>query len=260
MIKLTVVVCITALVFLTTACQPGKAVKKDEIVPVDSVLYFEQKDLDDPFLDTVFDQPDQPVTIEKKLVPPPVPPAVPPRFREIEGFRVQVFAGLDSVNALPVLDQASALTGDSIYYFEDNGLFKIQIGDYQFRYKADSARTYLRQNGFTGAWVVQRPILIPVSSDTLALFAAGSDTLQKAAGLIGDPNGRFKIQIMALADEAKARLTAAALRSDQNYNAFYEQSGSLYKLFVGYFNSEERAREVLEQLRENGYPDAWLVY
>ena len=155
------------LMLVVLAWQPGKLLKKDNTAAADSVLYFEQKDLDDPFLDTVFQEQDRPVTVTRTLYPSPVSQEPVPRFREIEGFRVQIFAGIDSLNALPVLDEAEALTTDSIYFFLDKGLFKIQIGDYQFRYKADSARTYFRQNGFPGAWIVQRSILIPIVSDSL---------------------------------------------------------------------------------------------
>ena len=257
--KILIFILMLVLLIVISACQPAPMVKKEEKALADSVLYFQQLDLNDPFLDTVFNEPDKPVSIQKELAPPPPPPEVIPRFKEIEGFRVQIFAGIDSVNALPVLQQAETLTNDSIYYYSDKGLFKIQIGDYQFRYKADSARTYFRRSGFDGAWVVQRQILIPVDPDSLTISEILPDTTV-AVGLIGEATGRYKIQIMALGDIEKVRLTAAALRSEYNYNAFYEQSGSLYKVFVGFFNSESSAREVLQKLRENGYPDAWLVY
>jgi len=247
------------LLLVLAACQPRSAVHKTETADVDSVLYFQQRDLDDPFLDTVFNSPDEPVRIETRLLPPPVPPEIPPRFKEIEGFRVQVFAGIDSLNSLPVLDQIMGLTGDSVYYFLDKGLYKIQVGDYQFRYLADSAKTWFRQSGFPGAWVVQRPILIPITADSLGGPPMTVDSTA-STGLIGAEAGKYRIQLMATTDAEKARLTAAALRSENNYNAFYEQSGGLYKLYVGNFNSEDEARKVLQDLRENGYPDAWLVY
>ena len=247
-----------SLMLMILACQPGKLLKKDNTAAADSVLYYEQKDLDDPFLDTVFQEQDQPVTISRTLYPPPVPPEPVQRLREIEGFRVQIFAGIDSLNAMPVLGEAEGLTGDSVYFFLDRGLFKIQIGDYQFRYKADSAKTYFRQNGFPGAWVVQRPVLIPIAADSLMAEEQPSDS-DSSDLLIGESEGSYKIQVMAVNDEAKARLIAADLRSEENYNAFYEHSGNLYKIFVGYFKSETKAREVLRLVRDQGYPDAWLV-
>ncbi len=244
---------------LITACQPRTTFKKDDSAAADSILYFQPIDLDDAFLDTIFSEPDRALTLEKQLVPPPIPPKVPARFKEIEGFRVQIFAGIDSINALPLLDQVANLTTDSIYFFRENGLFKIQAGDYQFRYKADSAKTHFRQNGFPGAWVVQRLILIPAAPDSVSGFLAGPDT-SDVLPLIGEETGRYKIQVMATADPEKARLTVAALRSRDNYNAFFEQNGNLYKIFVGFFTVENRAREVLQTLRNGDYPDAWLVY
>ena len=45
-----------------------------------------------------------------------------------------------------------------------------------------------------------------------------------------------------------------------NGKAFYESSGNIFKVFVGYFNKEDDARAALESIREGNYPDAWLVY
>ena len=42
-------------------------------------------------LDTIFQDPDQSLTLTKDVFPPPQPE---PKFMEIEGFRIQIFAGM----------------------------------------------------------------------------------------------------------------------------------------------------------------------
>jgi cell division septation protein DedD len=88
------------------------------------------------------------------------------------------------------------------------------------------------------------------------------DTTQIASDdTIGVPaTGKYKIQVFASNSEAKANLTILDVKEINNYNAFYEKSGNLYKVFVGYFKLEQEARKALEDLRKNGFPDAWLVY
>jgi len=242
---------------LLAACQPQTAVKSGDSSQVDSSFYYVQEDIDDPFIDTVFQDPDQPVTLQKELYPPP-----PPReyYKQVEGFRVQIFAGLDAINADAAYTDARRLVSDSVYKFEEKGLIKVQVGDFQFRPQADTARDLLRSNGYTGAWVVERMINIPI--DTTDTQVGAPPAAEPAAAAVQETNasGRYRIQIMASGTEDRARAAAGEIKSQLGYDAFYEKSGSLYKVFVGYFNDEIGARQVLGELREKGYPDAWLVY
>jgi hypothetical protein len=246
-----------ALVILT-ACQPQTAVKTDDEAAVDSAFYYVQKDIDDPFLDTVFQAPDSAIGLKKVVYP---PPAQKPKFKEIEGFRIQIFAGVDTVNALSTRSQATALVSDSVYLIEDQGLLKVQVGDYPYRYQADKARDKFRREGFTGAWVILRTILIPFETDSTEKSAIVQDTLTviPTATLAGQ-QGKYKIQIIAIGTENKAIEIVENVKTNMNYQAFYEKSGNLFKVFVGYFNEEAAAREALGKLRDSGYPDAWLVY
>lgn len=240
------------------ACQPQTAVKSGESSQVDSSFYYVQENIDDPFIDTVFQDPDQPVTLQKELYPPPPPKEY---FKQVEGFRVQIFAGLDAINADAAYTDAGRLVSDSVYKFEEKGLIKVQVGDFQFRPQADNARDLLRSNGYTGAWVVQRMINIPIdTTDTQVEPPPASIAPAAAAVQETSASGRYRIQIMASGSEDRARAAAGEIKSQLGYDAFYEKSGSLYKVFVGYFNDEIGARQVLGELREKGYPDAWLVY
>jgi hypothetical protein len=245
------------IIMVLSACQPQTTVKSGDSTQVDSSFYYVQEDISDPFIDTVFQEPDDKVTLQKELYPPAAPGVL---FREVEGFRVQIFAGLDTINADMTSTEAGGLVSDSVYLFDEKGLMKVQVGDYQFRPQADNMRDFLKTKGYTGAWVVQRMINIPV--DTSQVY----ETLPQ---VVNDPgtqvektsaSGKYKIQIMATGSEDRARAVSAEIKGLLGYEAFYEQSGTLYKVFVGYFIEEIDARQALTQVRENGYPDAWLVY
>ena len=248
---------VSALIFFT-ACQPKTAYNKDETAAVDSAFYYVQKDIDDPFLDTVFQTPDGTVNLKMDVYPPPVQK---PKFKEIEGFRIQIFAGVDTINALSTRSQAATMVTDSVYLLDEKGLLKVQVGDYPYRYQADKMRDQFRRDGFPGAWVILRTILIPFEADTPADTTNVSDsTLVKQPLQPAIEQGKFKIQIIAIGSEEKAQGIVDNLKQSMNFPAFYEKSGTLYKVFVGYFIEEATARDALLKVRTNGFPDAWLVY
>jgi hypothetical protein len=253
-----IAILLTITLLFLTACQPQAAKKSDDTAAVDSAFYYVQKDIDDPFLDTVFQAPDQTVNLKKEVYP---PPAQIPKFKEIEGFRVQIFAGIDTVNALSTRSQAATMVPDSVYLLNDKGLLKVQVGDYPYRYQADKIRDQFRREGFPGAWVILRTILIPFKADSTADTLSISNTTTVAAPLQQSvESGKYKIQIIAIGTEARAQEIVNNIKQTMNYQAFFEKSGNLYKVFVGYFQEENVAREALEKVRSNGFPDAWLVY
>jgi cell division septation protein DedD len=257
--KIGLILILPGLTFIIlSACQPQTAVKTEETATVDSAFYYVQKDIDDPFLDTVFQAPDPSIALKKELYP---PPEQKPKFKEIEGFRIQIFAGVDTVNALSTRAQAKTIVSDSVYLLDEQGLLKVQVGDYPYRYQADKVRDQFRREGFPGAWVILRTILIPFEADSTETVQAIPDTatvVQPAKPVV--EQGKYKIQIIAIGSEDRAQEIISNLKQNMNYQAFYERSGSLFKVFVGYFQEEMTAREALGKLRESGYPDAWLVY
>ena len=242
-----------------TACQPKIAKKTETTAAVDSSFYYVQKDISDPFLDTIFQEPDASVHLKKEVYPPPLPK---PTFKEIEGFRVQVFAGIDTINAMSMRSQAARIVSDTVYLLKDAGLLKIQVGDYPYRFQADKVRDQFRREGFPGAWVILRTIRIPIEIDNTAAEPAiqADTTVVEQSTTQVSTEGRFKIQIIAISAENRAREIVDHVKQTMNYPAFYEKSGNLYKVFVGYFMNEATAREALTKVRSSGYPDAWLVY
>ena len=240
---------------ILTSCQPRSIVKSDQTALPDSVLYYQQADIADPFLDTIFQEPDQAISLNQKIYPPHIPEIIP-KFKEVEGFRVQVFAGADSLSVRSIRAEIAAQTDDSVHYLIEKGLHKIQVGDYLYRYLADNMKTSMRQSGYPGAWVVQRTIIVPIdttTADSITIQETGTDNPAEVSG-------KYKIQLVATGTKERAEEIILQVQGKTTYRVFYEQSGNLYKVFVGLFESEPQAREELTKLRDLGYPDAWLVY
>ena len=241
---------------------------------VDSVLFYQQNPVADPFLDEIQSNPGNSAQLKTLLLPPPPPP--PPDYKEIEGFRVQIFAGTDSISALSVQRKINADIDDPVYLIQEGGLFKIQVGDYSYRMDADNMKLALNTKGYDGAWVAKRMIHVPLdSSDADSSIAIPPPPPQTSVeehqeeivtGQMSDSTSvqitetKFKIQVIATSDELKAQQLELELEDQFSQDAFYEQAGNIYKVFIGRFQTRADAEVLLNQVRENGYPDAWLVY
>lgn len=243
----------SSLLFLLFYCQPAPFVKKaQKKSPVDSTLYFQQMDIDDPFLDTVFQGPDTQVVLQKTLIP--VAKQVPRPVRHAEGFRVQVFAGTDSINARAAREEAEMVFADTVYFLNEKGLYKIQTGDYLYRPEADSVRDFSRGNGYPGAWVVKRLINLYDRQPEPEEITEIPET-----GAMSD-EGRYKIQVAATSSQSNAEQIVNELKKTFSYRVYYLQGDTLYKIYIGNFRDENTARGILNEVRDSGYPDAWLVY
>ncbi|MGD9899434.1 MAG: SPOR domain-containing protein [Calditrichaceae bacterium] len=236
---------------LIFSCQPNGLVRKDRpAAGADSVLYYEQTPVSDPFLLSLNQINDNEVILTKRLVPPP--PEIP-KFKQIDGYRVQVFAGSDSLSASSIKFTVSALCPDSVYLIQDVGLFKVQAGDFLYYPEADKLNQLLRKNGFGSAWITQTLINIPATPDSQAV---APEKPNKPANVL---NRKFKIQVLATSDEFKARTISSDLSIKFNNESFYEKAGTLFKVFVGGFSTRADAETILAKIRKNGYPDAWIV-
>jgi len=248
------IVCISLIVCLIS-CQPGPLVKPTQ-TGVDSVLFFEEKEISDPFLQSLFNEDNSDIELKTQLNPPAPPP--PPNYREVEGFRVQVFAGLDSINALTTKHKLQAKLDDPVYLLKENGLVKIQVGDYLYRVDADNKNLVLRREGFPGAWVVQKKIRITKTADSAAVVEP-APPINKPSD-IEPGNYKFKIQIIVTGDLPRAEQLKAQLQSQFNNVCWFEEINGLYKVFLGKFQKRESADALLNDVRQNGFSDAWLVY
>jgi hypothetical protein len=213
-----------AVIISIVACQPRAMTRAAHKAPLDSALYFEQRDISDSFFDTIEITGDNPVMLSLDRIPPtpPVPPL--PDYNEVDGFRVQAFAGVDSFSTVKTAESIRKVVSDTVYVLAEKGLFKIQVGDYLYRSEAENIRGKLQQNRYSGAWVVSRLIRVPLQKDSLS--------------------SGYKIQIAATETEesAKNMIDKASQITD-------------FRLF-----KEAQARKELDKIRQAGFPDAWLVY
>jgi len=246
-------------IMLFQSCQPGNLAKQSDQAPVDSSLYFQQVEVKDAFMDTLLSPGGQSAALTMRVNPPPPVEPVPPRFKELEGFRVQIFAGLDSINAMIKARQCRNVTPDSVYLFKEKTLFKIQTGDYPYRYQADSAKMNLRKNGFPDAWVVKSLVLIPVIIEGAIDSTAGDTSVLTDTLTQEQSAAKYKIQIMATAMVERAQSLVNDLITKNKFPAFFEKTGNMYKIMVGPYSTETEARQILDSVRKSGYPDAWLV-
>lgn len=241
---------------------------------VDSVLFYQQNPVADPLLDEIQSNPGNSARLTTMILPPPPPPL--PNYKEIEGFRIQIFAGTDSISALSVQNRVDMAVNDPVYLIHEGGLFKIQVGDYPYRMDADNMKMTLNNKGYDGAWVAKRMIHVlrdSIDSDSIHVLppplppaSAGESQEEIITEQVSDSASteanktKFKIQVMATSDELKAQQMELELEDQFSEDAFYEKSGNIYKVFIGQFKTRADAEILLNQVRENGYPDAWLVY
>ncbi|MBN2425897.1 MAG: SPOR domain-containing protein [Calditrichaceae bacterium] len=226
-----------------------KSPKPEPTASVDSVLFYQQEDLPDPLIDAVLSGTDEDITISKTLIPPPPPK---PKFKQIEGFRIQVYAGADSLSALTGMYELKKQTQYSVYLISEKGLYKLQVGDYAYRIDADAARQKMRTAGYEGAWVVKTMINVPVEPAEPVSYETPSDNNMN--------NKKITIQVLALSSKQDAEMMADELKTRFNMVTAVKSAGDLYKVFVGEFSTKEEAEAALKTVRTNGFPDAWLVY
>jgi len=162
---------------------------------------------------------------------------------------VQAFASLDSVKSVMLRQKLLPLLSDSIYVLKENGLFKVQVGDFLKRHQADSVQRAIAINNIPGSWVVKRLVngLLPNPQESTSADLAAQST----------PN--FNIQILATSDESKAMGLISQLQQKFSFVSFYLPAGGIYKVFVGRFVTRDAADAALQKIRIAGYKDAWIV-
>ncbi len=253
MMRLSLIVFAVLLFFWS--CQPGLIYTKKNTDQVDSVLFYQTNAPEDPFLDSLSTKQQATVQVDTILTPLPKPPTAD-TIRTAQGFRVQIFAGMDSSNAARLGLQASRIVPDSIYVFRQNGLFKTQVGDYLYRTSADSTRHLLFKNGLTRAWIVPRSIFLYPSLSDSGMAAPRQVPSSEAV----EKTYKYTIQVLVVSDESRAQSRVKQLIEQFPYPVFYKKSGNVLKIFIGKFQTREAADQALKNVRSNDYPDAWLVY
>jgi hypothetical protein len=174
-------------------------------------------------------------------------------YQEESGWRVQLFAGSMEENARAAAAEIQSLALDSVYVQEENGFFKVQLGNFRERLAAEKMLDQLRFKGITNAWIVQTIIHVPKDTTEQSLVADSKSDSYDYSPLI------YTIQIFVTRDVAKAESVLQSLKSRMKQEGWVIRSGDFWKVVVGNFTEEIAAREFLNILRDSGYPDAWLT-
>lgn len=173
------------------------------------------------------------------------------RYVEVPGFRVQLFAGSSRERAEQVAGRLQHLNLDSVYVVVDNGLYKVQLGNFSERLEAAKMLDRLRFRGETNAWIVQATIhkpKQPVSADSVRAETAG-----------GEERLAFAIQLFVTGDAHKAQRLQSAFSRKFSLNIRLIKQGDFWKVLAGSFPREEDARRRLKEIQAAGFPDAWIT-
>jgi cell division septation protein DedD len=200
---------------------------------------------DDPFLRSLLRQPDEKVSI---IIPvPQVKQAEPPVYDSLQVYAVQIRALADEAAANSLVQVLQQNRPDSAFVQTESGLHKVRVGPFATRAEADKERTYLRQNGYPGAWTT--PHWLVLRKDI-------TGPPEKPASIqAGQPEFYIQIASSGTSDNAKAFI-------DRNGNVadlvpkMLAHSGRI-KLVLGPWPSRAEAERKLEFVRQD-FPDAWI--
>ncbi len=174
-------------------------------------------------------------------------------FLEQPGMRIQTFAGSSLENARVLATNLQDLQLDSVYVVSENGLFKVQLGNFTERLEAEKMLDRLRFSGISNAWIIQTNIHVSKKSVTLTEETASASQPETVF-----PDF-YAIQILVSSHRGKASRFADQFSDDFQVPARVIQSGENWKVVVGRFREEAEARDFLEQIRSAGYSDAWVT-
>jgi hypothetical protein len=228
-----------------TSCKTTSLLHNENEENLRESMYFEEEMIADPFLDSLATNRFQAVILKKRLLPPPPPP--PSKFKQVEGFRIQVFAATDSLQAQQIQNSLKRFTNDSVYRFLERGLYKVQLGDYLYRTTADSVRRAALKTGYNGAWVVRKMINTPADNHPKQIENNKNNT------------NKFSIQLAAYSQKADAETEAHRLNETFSKPILVKRAGHLYKLYYGQFKSKAEAKKYLQTVQKKGFSQAWVT-
>lgn len=174
-------------------------------------------------------------------------------FVEEPGMRIQTFAGISFENAAAHAAELEKLALDSVYVLQEDGLSKVQLGNFQDRLEAEKMLDRLRFNGVSNGWIVQTVIHLPKTT----VPAPDSARLQTPADRISSVF--YGIQLLVSSQWDNANRFAEQFNRHSDILGQVIPAGDNWKVIAGRFSDEALARQKLDELRNSGYPDAWLT-
>lgn len=166
----------------------------------------------------------------------------------IDGYRIQVLASSSSESSEKQANQIRTLTAEPVYIEEDQGLWKIQIGDFIDRSNADKIKTFFIEHGYQDSWVVSRKV---------KNLQNHLDSNSEDPSMIQGPH--FRIQVYASSSREKAESYANSMRELFVEPIFVEEESELWKVQIGRFTLKNEAYQFVERVKSQGLENAWVV-
>ncbi len=165
--------------------------------------------------------------------------------KQVLGYRVQVFAGLNRDNARRVKEVSERKTKEKVYILLKDDLFKVQIGDLKSRIDAENLREKLEQElDFSGAFIVNTLIFNKLSKN---------ESINISSSL------SFFIQIGAYSSESNAKKLLEMATVYGYENSTISSDGDLHKVLIGGYDSRDGTEVEKEKLIELGFEGAWIL-
>lgn len=174
-------------------------------------------------------------------------------YVEKPGFRVQVFAGAAENNAHTIARRVQTLQPDSVYVVEDQGLYKVQIGNFARRLEAQKMLDRLYYAGVENAWIVKTTIHFPKTRLPEKVSSTGTTSVQP------EKEFSFSIQLFVTNSPEKAQALSEKFARTVDFPVWIKPQNGLWKILTGKFEKELQAREYLTKIRKAGFSDAWLT-
>jgi len=76
---------------------------------------------------------------------------------------------------------------------------------------------------------------------------------------VNRPTEGYRIQVYSGRESATARRIFAQIRSITGLEAYLNYEAPQYKVRVGDFTSRDEANQLLQEIRSQGFPEAWIV-
>jgi hypothetical protein len=170
-------------------------------------------------------------------------------YKEVPGLRIQVFAGSDPMNAQMKAQELRTLNLDSVYVTEKKGLFRVQLGNFLYRIEAEKMLDRIGHAGISNAWITETMIRIPKQE------SEESQDHEKISAY----EMNYAIQVFVTGDPEKAVELSEHFQQVFDENVRIVNQANVWKILIGNYTKEREAREKLEEIRQAGFPDAWLT-
>ncbi len=181
--------------------------------------------------------------VEKEILQyEPVPSGDTLSYEIVDGYRVQIFAGIDRGMAERVKGEALEKLNVGIYVEYDPPLYRVRIGDCRTVEEVQSLTAEAKLKGYSDAFWAPTQINVTKEMKTIKEEAEG-----------------FRIQIMMLENADTAQKVRQEAEELFNIGVYVDFEPAFYKVRIGDFTDRFQAEVTLEIVRSKGYRDAFVV-